>query len=253
MSAPRLSFLIGGVQKGGTTALAQYLSAHPLVALPRQKEAHVFDAPDFDESWSPEQVDARFAPMYDRFSDGRVYGDATPITILHGRLIGRVAAYNPEMRWIILLRDPVSRAISHYHMEAARGNERRGLFMAVLTERQRLRRHQDDWSAHSPLRVHSYVARGRYGRQLDVLTQHFPRSRILLLRSADLELEPAACMAQVLSFLGLPSMPPRLEYPRIFPGGYRAPSPWSAGRLLLRWLLRKESENLRRRYGIALD
>ena len=35
MSAPRIGFLIGGVQKGGTTALAQYLAAHPGIALPR--------------------------------------------------------------------------------------------------------------------------------------------------------------------------------------------------------------------------
>lgn len=253
MSTPRLSFLIGGVQKGGTTALARYLSAHPSISLPRQKEAHVFDAPDFDDSWSREQIDARFAPLFDCLHGGRVYGDATPITILHPRLIRRVAAYNPEMRWIILLRDPVGRAISHYYMEAARGNERRGLFMAILAERRRLDGHQDDWSLNSPLRIHSYVARGRYSRQLDVLTEHFPRSQILLLRSVDLELEPATCVAQVASFLGLSSMSPGVEYRRVFEGGYRVPPQWSPGRVLLRWLLRKEGSSLRRRYGISLE
>ena len=47
---PRVRFLIGGVQKAGTTALASYLATHPGLRLPAGKEAHVFDAPDFDDS-----------------------------------------------------------------------------------------------------------------------------------------------------------------------------------------------------------
>ena len=49
--APRVRFVIGGVQKVGTTALATFLGAHPGVALPDGKEAHLFDAPEFDDAW----------------------------------------------------------------------------------------------------------------------------------------------------------------------------------------------------------
>ena len=45
---PRIAFLVGGVQKAGTSALAQYLRASPGLRLPADKEAHVFDGPDFD-------------------------------------------------------------------------------------------------------------------------------------------------------------------------------------------------------------
>ena len=56
---PRIAFVVGGVQKAGTSALAQYLRASPGLRLPTDKEAHVFDAPDFDEAWSAAEVDAR--------------------------------------------------------------------------------------------------------------------------------------------------------------------------------------------------
>ena len=104
--------MIGGVQKGGTTALAHYLSAHPSIRLPAHKEAHVFDAADFDEAATVEDVDDRFAPMFPGgFAGGDVlHGDATPISIFHHRFIERIARYNPAMRWIVLLREPPVRA-----------------------------------------------------------------------------------------------------------------------------------------------
>lgn len=276
MAEPRIRFLLGGVQKGGTTALARYLLAHPALALPRGKEAHVFDAPDFDEDWSAAEIDARFAAHFDcgvglggesagLRKDGvaveaaptgeadRLCGDATPITMFHPTLVARVARYNPEMRWVVLLRDPVERAISHYYMERGRGLERRPLLAAVLLEPRRLRRHADDWSPHSPLRVGSYAARGRYSEQLDVLLRHFPRGQVLLLRSRDLAAQPAAAVARVLEFLGVGPLPGLPASERVFAGDYRPPPPWSPGRLLLRWRLRGEKAALRAGHGIDLD
>ena len=99
MASARVSFLIGGVQKGGTTALATFLGRNPALALPGRKEAHVFDAPDFDEGWSVEEVNRRYARHFDAVPPtARLYGDATPIYVFHSRLIARVARYNPDMR-----------------------------------------------------------------------------------------------------------------------------------------------------------
>ena len=255
MSEPRIRFLLGGVQKGGTTALAQFLAAHPELALPAGKEAHVFDAPDFDERWTPADVDARFAPHFE-FRDAaapRLHGDATPITVFHPTLVARVARYNPRMRWVLLLRDPVERAISHYFMERGRGLESRSLFAAVVLEPWRLRGHRDDWSQHSPLRVCSYASRGRYARQLDVLLGHFPREQVLLLRTRDLSEQPADVLAQVTSFLGVSRLPGDVgRQERVFVGSYRAPAPWSPGRLALKWRLRGETAALARRHGVVL-
>lgn len=245
-----MSFLLGGVQKAGTTALARWLAAHPRLCLPVGKEAHVFDAPDFNEAASAQWVDARYAVHHpEPHDDGVLYGDATPIYLFHPRLIARIARYNPAMRWLVLLRDPVERAISHWAMERGRGAERLPLWAAVLAEPFRLAGHRDDFADDSPLRTHSYAARGDYARQLDCLFAHFPRTQVLLIDNAELRAEPAACLHRVHAFLGVEVVPPP-DFAPVFAGDYRVPGRFALGRLLLRWRLLAARRRLRTTYGI---
>jgi hypothetical protein len=249
MPEPLLRFVVGGVQKGGTTAIAEALARHPAIAMPNGKELHAFDAEDFDDGWDSAQVDARIAPEFgaDR---GQLHGDATPLSIYHPGVVRRIARYNPAMRWIVLLRDPVERAISHYYMELRRGKERRGLFAAVLAEPSRLHRAPIGFAPDAAWRWASYVDRGRYARQLDVLHAHFPRSQVLLLRSVDLLADPVSTLGRVTRFLGVSPVPAMAG--RAFVGDYAAPSPLAPGRLLLRWRLRGEIDRLREHHGIDL-
>lgn len=253
MTGPRVRFVIGGVQKGGTTALATYLSAHPGVALPATKEAHVFDMPDFDESLSQADIDRHYAPHFADAAPGALCGDATPIYVFHPRFVERIARYNPAMRWIVILRHPVERAVSHYHMERGRGWDRWPFWPAMLLERWRLRGHEDDFSEISPLRRHSYRARGSYVRQLDALHAHFPTEQVLLLRNEDLAASPAVVLDQVHRFLGLPTHPLESTPRRVFEGGYdRVPRGSLAWRILAAGY-RRQLKQLRRRYGISFD
>ncbi len=249
MSAPKVRFVIGGVQKGGTTALAAFLQRHPGIMLPRDKEAHVFDAPDFDDDWSQEQVDARYAMHFDGLAAGRLHGDATPIYLMHERLIQRIARYNPQMRWVILLRHPVERALSQYHMERSRGDEQWPLWPAFLAEHWRLRGHESDFSWGSPLRHHSYRLRGGYARQLDTLYAAFPSEQVLLLRNEQLRTDPAETVGMVCRFLGLEDVEHDQGYGTVFSGQYQR---WSAGswrwKLLCWWWRRELAEQAR--YGL---
>ncbi|WP_162404131.1 sulfotransferase family protein [Pseudoxanthomonas jiangsuensis] len=250
--APRIGFLIGGVQKGGTSALASFVRQHPQVRLPRDKEAHVFDAPSFDDGWDAPAVDLCYQAHFDADGAGAglLHGDATPIYCFHPTLVRRIARYNPDMRWIIILRDPVDRAVSHYRMERARGHETWPLWRAALLERWRLAGHADDFSLDSPLRRHSYLARGDYARQLDVLFASFPRAQVLLLRNDELAAKPAQVLGQVWDFLGIP--PPEVApvFGRVFDGGHR-PLPESAPvRRLLATLLRGRIRRARLRHDI---
>lgn len=251
--APRVQFVIGGVQKGGTTAMAHCLSQHPQVLLPSGKEAHVFDAPDFDDNWDSAQIDDRHAARYAEDTADRLVGDATPIYCLHERFVQRIAHYNPHMRWVLLLRDPVERAISQYHMERARGDETWPLLPALLFERWRLRGHLDDFSADSPLRRHSYRLRGDYARQLDALYRHFDPAQVLLLRSDEFHQHPQAVLARVYAHLGLPG-PVRLpQRTHVFAGDYVPPSRRGITWRLARWLLRRELRDFRESHESVLD
>lgn len=269
-TAPRIRFLIGGAQKAGTTALARLLAQHPGIALPDRlpegrvappgdmgaawcKEAHVFDAPDYDERWSPAEVDARFAVRFTRLDDARLHGDATPVSMYHPRVVERVRQYNPAMRWIVLLRDPVERAISHYFMERARGAEALPLLRALLAEPGRLHGSFDDMSPTAAWRRASYVDRGRYGLQLDRLTRMFPADQVLLLRSRDLASDPRASLRRVLAFLGVADADLRPAGSPVLRGDYAPPPPHAPARWWLRWKLRGEKPRLRARYGVDLD
>lgn len=236
-ASPRIQFVIGGVQKAGTSALARWLSTHPALALPRDKEAHVFDAPDFDQTCTVESIDRQFVDSCELIRPDSLCGDATPIYLLHPRFIERIHRYNPAMRWIVLLRHPVERMVSNYHMERAWGRERRSLWQALLLERWRLWRHGDDFSMESPLRHGSYALRSDYARQLDVLFQHFPAEQVLLLDSASLAQQSERCYARVCAFLGVAPASPLPPFERVFVGSYPPLSPMGwRWRVLSRWL-----------------
>lgn len=241
--APRIGFLIGGVQKAGTTALARYLAGHPQLALPQRKEAHVFDDPGFEADWDRARIDREYARHFDAGSDDRLHGDATPIYLFHPTLVERIAAYNPAMRWIVLLRDPLERAISQYGMERARGDEHWPLWAALLFERLRLRGHHHDWSPASPLRHWSYRARGDYGRQLRTLRAHFPDAQVLVLRSTELRVSHVQVLARICAFLGVRDFNPAPAEITAFEGEPARVSRATA--LLARWCLRRESREYR--------
>ena len=251
---PLVRFVVGGVQKGGTSALVHYLRGHPGLRLPRDKEAHVFDATDFDEASTPAQVDARYAAHFDHVADaGTLHGDATPFYLVHPRVIDRIARYNPAMRWIVLLREPAERALSQFHMERSRGKERWPLWPALLLERWRLQGHGDDLSPCSPLRRHGYRLRGDYARQLDALYARFPREQVLLLMNRDLRVDPTDTVARACRFLGIEPLQGALPHETVFAGDYARGGRDSHGLRLLRWLMRRELRDMQARYGITFD
>ena len=134
---------------------------------------------------------------------GRPCGEATPIYAYWRQAPERIRTYNPAMRLILTLRDPVERAWSHWRMEVARGAEMRPFAWCIREGRARV--------AAAPAgqhRVFSYVERGFYADQLERLFQLFPPTQVLVLRSDVLKADPGEALNQVRRFLGLPAGPP---------------------------------------------
>ena len=61
---PKLGFMIVGAQKCGTVALHRFLSRHPEIGMSSRKEVHLFDAPEYSNDWTPEQIDERYLPHF---------------------------------------------------------------------------------------------------------------------------------------------------------------------------------------------
>jgi Sulfotransferase domain len=200
----RVAFIIAGVQKAGTTALFDYLGDEAALVLSREKEVHFFD--DDARDWATPEYGAyhaHFPPP-----DGRPRGEATPIYLYWPNSLERIAAYNPAMKLIAVLRDPVTRAWSHWKMEYARGVETHPFAWCIREGRQRLfaadAARPDDTKPWGFDREVSYVERGFYGEQIGRLYSLFPRDQVLLLTSEGLRTDPGAALTDVRSFLGLP-------------------------------------------------
>lgn len=212
---PLPDYLIVGGQRCGTTSLHHYLVQHPGVLPARfTKGVHWFDvAFDKPESWYranfPTASRRRVAAA--RLGHPVVTGEASPYYLFHPEVPARAAAVLPDARIIVVLRDPVGRAWSHYHHERVRGFEDLDFEAALDAEGGRLAGAEevlaDPRGHHFSHQHHSYVARGRYAEQLERWERHFPADQILVLFSSDLEEDTDATMARVYRQLGLPESP----------------------------------------------
>lgn len=206
----RIDFIVIGVQKAGTTALFDFLSEDSAFALSKTKEVHFFD----DEQVDWEAPD--YAPYHAQFDWERpaIRGEATPIYAYWPESLERIARYNPAMRLIVMLRDPVQRAWSHWKMEYARGVETLPFPAAIREGRRRLfdpadgaaRREGQPWGYD---REFSYVERGFYSQQIDRILDLFPREQLLIQYADDLRRDPNPVLAEVARFLGAPPPAPR--------------------------------------------
>lgn len=235
-----IDFAIIGAQKSGTTALAYFLAQHPAIAMTHPKEAHIFDAEDFD----PTTIETRYQTFFEQTSDKLLKGDATPIYIYWQDVLAALSAHNSNLKVIVLLRDPVDRAISHYDMEMARGNEQLPLWRALLSESNRLKNDVEPRAVESATRLHSYRHRGYYSHQLVNVYRNFSKEQVLIVPMNRLKSEHQQTMQQVFSFLGVdPDVPVAHEI--VFSSGEtRNRYPFS--RLLLKLCYLLEYRRLRR-------
>lgn len=202
---PLPDFLILGGQRCGTTSLFHYLRSHPQVRAASGKELQYFTLHHGrGERW--------YRGHFPALAAGQVTFEASPYYLFHPSVPARVAATLPHGRFVVLLRDPVRRAYSHYRHSRAYGAEPLSFADALAAEPDRLaaalRDGPDTRRAHAALRNHSYAARGRYAEQLERWFAQVPRERIHVVRSEDLYAEPDAVYGELLRFLELDPFTP---------------------------------------------
>ena len=227
---PLPDFLVLGAQKAGTTALYEYLRRHPQISGPSWKEVSFFDRHwARGESWYRGNF-----PNVAR-TRGKHVGEASPSYVFHTLAPVRVQEVVPEARLIVLVRNPVDRALSQYNHEVALGREPLPFEEALDAEEERLCGEQERMAADPRYFSrewwsHTYKARGRYAEQLERWLAVFPREQLFVLPSDDLGSDPARAHAQVLEFLG--ASPQRLDsYPRVYEREYEPMKPETRERL----------------------
>ncbi len=200
------TYFIVGAKRAGTTSLDEYVVDHPLVLRGLvEKGCRYYDVnyergPAWFRSHLPLSADL---DRLERDLGARpIFGESSPYYCYHPEAPARIAADVPQARLILVLRDPVQRAWSHYRYEVARGFETLGPDAALEAEAGRLAQADDEarWYSH---RHHSYVGRSRYAEALRRLRQHFPAEQVLVVQSERIFTEPETTMAGVFDHLGL--------------------------------------------------
>jgi hypothetical protein len=195
------NFLIVGAAKCGTTSLADWLRAHPDVWIPPEKELMFFDRDDRadDTAW--------YRACFAGAGDEAAVGEASPTYMTSPKALDRIAALLPGVRVIVMLRQPVDRAYSHYWHWREREGEGRSFAKVVAFELQPGRAEETGrWDAKHPER-YSYLAHGNYCRQLDWLAERFPAEAQHVILFDDFRRDPAAVYRAVCRFLGVDDEP----------------------------------------------
>lgn len=189
-----LDFILIGVQKAGTTSLFKYLEPHPQLYLLPEKEAPFFSYDErFKRGWSW---------YIDEFFGGapadRLWGKATPEYTVDPRVPKRLKETIPQVKLIVVLRDPIERTYSHYRMSVRKGVEQRSFSEMVSEE---LKTAALAEARNNPTPTNSYVVRGEYYRILKPFYELFPTRQIRVFFFKTLRDQPEVIVRDVCKFL----------------------------------------------------
>lgn len=181
----RVDFMVIGAQKCGTSSLAAQLAEHPSICFCKIKEPGYFHKV---EDWHSglEAYHRLYSPL-----DGQICGEASTLyTFLpewqdtHARLF----AYNPELKLIYIMRNPVERVLSNYSHNLVRGFVKGAPESVVF---------QDP----------GYINRSRYGVQIRPYLELFPRENVLLLVFEEYVVDQLRTLQQISAFLDIAAEP----------------------------------------------
>lgn len=198
-------FIIVGAQKSGTSSLYHYLGQHPSLFSSYGKEVHFFDgglrARIDNYRKGPSWYRAHF-PTRKQLPPGGKTFEATPLYLFNPLVPERMSRLVPDAKLIILMRNPVERAISHFFHEKRKGREPLRILEALQSEEERLApaMARRDFMDPSFIR-HSYKLRGVYHEQIARYLEWYPRENMLFLCSEEFFADPQRVLRRVFRFL----------------------------------------------------
>jgi hypothetical protein len=204
-------FLIIGAARSGTTSLYQYLVQHPSIEPCVVKQLHFFD------EYYYRGIDwyrVNFPTIIKKFEIEKIKkikfltGEATPYYLQYPHAPRRVYELNPNMKLILVLRNPVDRAFSHYKRKFRNGSEVLSFEEVTEQEQSRIKgemkkmEQNDNYFSHIFHRL-SYITAGLYAIHLKRWLQYFPMNQIIILENEEFLKETPKLYNQTLKFLDL--------------------------------------------------
>ena len=175
-------FIVIGVHKGGTTSIYDYLNQHPDIIMSRRKEINYFSKYYF-------MGIKYYKSFFPRKNVKEITGEVSPYYLFHPHSAKRLKSVFPNIKIIVLLRDPVERAYSHFNMlknmdpvetfdEVVKLEEKR-----TKEEGEKVLLQKNHHSV--PYQTFSYMKKGLYHKQLSRWAEYLDLNEMLILKSED--------------------------------------------------------------------
>ena len=205
------TFLVIGAARSGSTYLTRALDRHPRIAICTPKEPHflafaggqpTFTGPGDDETINRLAVtdEQRWRELFRRGSGVDQYGDGSVTTLyFHEEAIANIHRFCPDVKMIVMLRDPVERAFSAFQYWTGRGFEAESFSRGLDLEQERI--------AAGFQHIWHYTRMGLYAEQLRPFIESFGRDRLLVLGYEDFMADKRAGLRRCTEFLGIDPIP----------------------------------------------
>lgn len=192
-------FMLIGAAKSGTTSLFQHLAQHPQIIAPQTKEVKYFSMNDAVKGLNYYLTNF---PLK-KEKGNKLSFDATPTYLFLPKVPSQIARLYPNMKFIVILRDPVKRAFSHWNSRSDDSfTEHRSFMYDVRTFEEVVLEEMNN--REQVPSAYQYIAKGEYAPQLKNWYKYFPKENILLLDFDDLKNDVKSLLNKVTDFLEIP-------------------------------------------------
>ena len=206
---PNINLFIVGAAKSGTTSLYNYLAQHPDIYFPNVKEPNYYsDAEAHNPSAYIKPKKGKFYhnkiikdanvyySLYDEVGNQKIVADASPSYLWDKLAANRICKDFPEAKVIMILRNPIQRAFSHFLMDLKDGNQSETNFkQAILND---VKIEPKIWG-----KAHLYIDIGQYYNQVKTYFDTFGKSQVKVIIYEDFIKDTANHLKEICQFLNI--------------------------------------------------
>lgn len=189
-----IDFFLVGAPKAGTTSIYSYFKKNPGIFVPQVKEPHYFSCPEVKNTYYKVNfVDSKneYESLFEGAKNTQKTGDFSTSYLYEQQAPHRIKETCPNANIIVVLRDPVERAISHYLMDVRDGYQERPLIECICGQKEGVN-----------LYYKEYVEKGMYYKQIKRFKSVFEEEKIGVWLFRELKKDTREVAREMFKFVG---------------------------------------------------